>query len=536
MATAKELGLQNFIHMTIDNERNPIVSGNSKILKWKDQKWITLSDSFYARMTCVDYMNTLWCANKKDQVFNFRNQKWGRVNGLPYIDFPMAFTIWKKNWLVIGGAKEVIFLNLKKYYTENKIVFKRIDSNTGLTILEGGQNNFFVDNSDSTLYWCCSDKVIQLYPTKLLHESNVQEVIILSTHAYNVYDILDTLTSHEKDKLIFSKNFRNLVIEFSSPTFEDNEVLKYYFKLSGYDNEWHITSEQSVVYKNLPPGNYKLNVKATVDNVNFTPIAQSENLVVTPYFYETIFFNIVLLICFICFVVLVTYVLLKRKTKQNEEKINKEKETIELKLKTLRAKFTTHFSGNVYNAMVYLIEQKKYDEAINYLLKFSKLNADVISNVDKASRCLKEELKLVNDYLLLEKLRYSEKLNYTINVDNTVNQDIEVPQMLLHTFAENAIKHGLMSEKGYGYLNIHIFSKDSNGITILIEDDGIGREKAKLYNLDSTRIGLSTLEKQISLYNLNNIQKITLEIFDKIEKGVAIGTKIIIFIPFNYTY
>jgi tetratricopeptide (TPR) repeat protein len=216
--------------------------------------------------------------------------------------------------------------------------------------------------------------------------------------------------------------------------------------------------------------------------------------------------------------------------------LKSEKEQLSYKLESLRAKFTTHFSGNVYNALVFLIEQKKYDEAIDYLLKFSKLNADVIRNADKASRSLRDELKLVNDYLQLEKLRYNEKLQYSIKVDDNINQDIEIPLMLLHTFAENAIKHGFMSKKGYGHLDIRIYSKETNGITIHIEDDGIGREEAKQYNLDSTKVGLSTLKKQIELSNHQNETPISIDIVDRMINGFVNGTICTIFIPYHYTY
>ena len=77
--------------------------------------------------------------------------------------------------------------------------------------------------------------------------------------------------------------------------------------------------------------------------------------------------------------------------------------------------------------------------------KFTQLLRGLINDAERIYRSLGEELEFVTTYLELEKLRFGEKFNYEINIREGVSQREQVPKLVLHTFAENAIKHGIMS-------------------------------------------------------------------------------------------
>jgi LytS/YehU family sensor histidine kinase len=55
---------------------------------------------------------------------------------------------------------------------------------------------------------------------------------------------------------------------------------------------------------------------------------------------------------------------------------------------------------------------------------------------------LEEELRIVKDYLALEKIRYEERLNYEFNIDNSALKKL-VPPLIVQAQVENAIKHGI---------------------------------------------------------------------------------------------
>jgi LytS/YehU family sensor histidine kinase len=53
-----------------------------------------------------------------------------------------------------------------------------------------------------------------------------------------------------------------------------------------------------------------------------------------------------------------------------------------------------------------------------------------------------DEVRLVDDYLGIERIRFGERLSYTLDLPTEV-ADIEVPSTILLTLAENAVKHGV---------------------------------------------------------------------------------------------
>jgi LytS/YehU family sensor histidine kinase len=98
--------------------------------------------------------------------------------------------------------------------------------------------------------------------------------------------------------------------------------------------------------------------------------------------------------------------------------------------------------------------------------------------------------------------------------------------MIIQSYAENAVKHGLMHRTRDGLLNIRILKKESC-LLITIEDNGIGRVKAAEHNPGSTGMGLKMMDQIIALYRKLYRTAITQTIEDLVdEQGVATGTRV----------
>jgi sensor histidine kinase YesM len=68
---------------------------------------------------------------------------------------------------------------------------------------------------------------------------------------------------------------------------------------------------------------------------------------------------------------------------------------------------------------------------------------------------LNVELKIVDHYLALQKMRFNERLQYTLQAPaNTEN--IHVPCMMIQTLVENAVKHGIAKSREGGRINVTI--------------------------------------------------------------------------------
>lgn len=106
-----------------------------------------------------------------------------------------------------------------------------------------------------------------------------------------------------------------------------------------------------------------------------------------------------------------------------------------------------------------------------------------------------DELKLVRDYLSLEKIRYEERINYSFQVEKAVLRQ-HIPPMTLQLLVENAIKHGIGKNKKGGH--IEITARNNNGVFELNV-----RNSGKLAKVEKSRtnsgVGLSNLEKRLQI-------------------------------------
>jgi LytS/YehU family sensor histidine kinase len=160
-----------------------------------------------------------------------------------------------------------------------------------------------------------------------------------------------------------------------------------------------------------------------------------------------------------------------------------------------------------------------------------------LRDADRASRSIEQELEYVRLYLELEKMRFGDKLEYYIVIAEAVNQKIELPNMLMQTWVENGIKHGIRHKQGVGKILITISKSDSNQISVSVEDNGIGRTKAGELGTAGTGQGLRIIAEQIAIYNLINESKIVLKTIDLTDNdGSAQGTRFEIIIPAIYNY
>jgi LytS/YehU family sensor histidine kinase len=108
--------------------------------------------------------------------------------------------------------------------------------------------------------------------------------------------------------------------------------------------------------------------------------------------------------------------------------------------------------------------------------------------------------------------------------------------MILQTFVENAVKHGLAHKEGAGHISLKI-NKIGDGLTLVVEDDGIGRAAALQYRGESTGKGMEIIREFIKLFNEFNQEKIVVEITDLTGSDDQVhGTRVVIKIPLNYSY
>lgn len=185
-------------------------------------------------------------------------------------------------------------------------------------------------------------------------------------------------------------------------------------------------------------------------------------------------------IAFVIDTILFLTALAYRDRQSEVERINLKIKNAENEHKILRLQMNPHFIFNCLNSINLYIEKNDSDLASSYLSKFSQLMRLSLVHSRKEKIVLAEEITVLKLYLEMETMRFKGKLNYVFEIDENVDVDfIEIPPMLIQPHIENAIWHGLMHKNEGGKISINI-NQDfvAQTLNIVIEDNGVGREKA----------------------------------------------------------
>ena len=295
--------------------------------------------------------------------------------------------------------------------------------------------------------------------------------------------------------------------------------------MENFDEDWNYVSEQnSATYTNLDAGEYIFRVKGTNSDGKWSSKEAKLKITIIPPYWETRWFiGLIVLALLLALSGIIFRILFVQKRNARTER-----EKIELQLKTIKNQIDPHFAFNAINMIGSLVYKGDPDTVYDYFTRFANLIRSTLQDSEKIARPLNEELEFVKNYIEIQKARFKGKFDFTLNVDKETDLKTEVPKMIIQTFAENAIKHGLMHKKDGGWLFINIQQRNSQ-LTISIEDNGIGREKAATLSKGSTGKGMQIIDQIFTLYNKLFNYKINRQIVDlKDKNGNAAGTKVVI--------
>ncbi len=113
---------------------------------------------------------------------------------------------------------------------------------------------------------------------------------------------------------------------------------------------------------------------------------------------------------------------------------------VQVQLENLKSQFQPHFLFNALNSIVSVIDENK-DKAQIMLVQLSDILRISINNNYNSEHSLADEIRFLEKYLGIEKIRFEEQLNYSIEIDSETLK-MKVPCLILQPMVENAIKHG----------------------------------------------------------------------------------------------
>jgi LytS/YehU family sensor histidine kinase len=230
--------------------------------------------------------------------------------------------------------------------------------------------------------------------------------------------------------------------------------------------------------------------------------------------------------------------LLQEKNELLESNILLEQSLSKSMLTSIRAQMNPHFFYNALNTIHAYIFNNDKQKAGSYLVKFSKLTRMILEMSEREYVSLSEEIKSLQLYLDLEKMRFVSDFDFIIKEENLGNADIlEIPSMIVQPFVENAIKHGLHHKKEDRKLMLE-FELKGDLLCITIDDNGVGRVRSRQLNekrKDHKSFSISAIDKRIELINHRRPNSIKVETLDKYNtSGIALGTKVTITIQTKF--
>ncbi|HYV53971.1 MAG TPA: histidine kinase, partial [Chitinophagaceae bacterium] len=223
---------------------------------------------------------------------------------------------------------------------------------------------------------------------------------------------------------------------------------------------------------------------------------------------------------------------------ENEKKhAELKRQASDLQMQALRAQMNPHFIFNSLSSINWFIMENDKDTASDYLTRFSRLMRMVL-NAQKPMIPLEDELKMLQLYLDMERLRLENSFDYSITFTNTIDAgNVSIPPMLLQPFCENAIWHGFKNKEGQGHININIRTED-HLLECMITDDGIGRKQAALFKRKSSKnegsMGLEITRERLALFSEENNAEADFEMEDLVDEiGQGKGTRVILKIVYK---
>jgi len=180
------------------------------------------------------------------------------------------------------------------------------------------------------------------------------------------------------------------------------------------------------------------------------------------------------------------YVQLQAATQQ----LRIEKQQAELNY--LKSQTNPHFLFNTLNN-IYSLARDKSDLAPESILRLSKILRFMLYETGGAYIAIEQELKIINDYIALEKLRYDDSLRVNFNYD-IEDMKQALPPLLLMPLVENAFKHGVSETRGNPFVDIHL-SVRQRQLTFFVQNSSEGVTEGTV----KENIGLTNLRRQLEL-------------------------------------
>ena len=334
-----------------------------------------------------------------------------------------------------------------------------------------------------------------------------------------------------KRRFVLPHDSNNLIISFAGFSYHSAGTSHFRYRMTGVD-EWTNTSEFSKRFTTLPSGDYSFEISA-FNGIGQESKPRSITFTILPPYYETWWFRL----SYISGIALIIWLLFKLRINQIKRRSRLLSDLHSSQHQALSARMSPHFIFNALNSIQQFTLRNDKESTAAYMSDYAQLMRLVMDNSKDNLVDLSSEMKAMNLYLKLERLRTQNQIDYEIKEERGLDLDsLYLPALFLQPYLENAIWHGLMSKREPGgHISVEL-GLNGKELKIVIEDNGVGREQARILGTSNhpgfESQGMSITERRIDLINRLYKVNITIAITElRTNGGQATGTRVTLIIP-----
>lgn len=167
---------------------------------------------------------------------------------------------------------------------------------------------------------------------------------------------------------------------------------------------------------------------------------------------------------------------LMEREQENQKKLR------QAEFKALQSQINPHFLYNTLDSITWMVRMnrlEKLEDMITSLTSFLRIGL----SRGRSEITFEEELKHVENYVAIQKIRYAKLINYEVDVPEEFKK-YYVIKMILQPIVENALYHGIKEKGEPGIIRV---TMRENGETFIlsVSDDGMGMSPEKLQEIEN---------------------------------------------------
>ena len=168
----------------------------------------------------------------------------------------------------------------------------------------------------------------------------------------------------------------------------------------------------------------------------------------------------------------------------------------ESELIALQSQINPHFLYNTLDSIFWSAQEYGADNIARMTVALSNVFRMSL-NRGSAFWKISDELQLVNNYLLVQNMRFDDRFQVEIHLDEAL-MDKQIIKLILQPIVENAVQHGLEKRCGKGSIRITA-EEEGDDLTFIIQDNGIGFQVDEENPLGNG-YALHNVDRRIKLY------------------------------------